>query len=416
MARFRCIGSSCEASCCQGGWDISIDRAHYDKAKDVMRGVPGGRQEFDAKFQRVRGVARSNKHHALMVLQNNGDCSFLDRDKLCGLQKRFGEDVLSDTCAVYPRAPSLSGTRHEMAGVASCPEVARQLLLHADAFDLDEVPASTFLRSGIHQKLPAHPEQPYLRYHDELRNLVLDVLSDTLYPLDSRLFIVAYFANRTLEFLHREVQTLDETRLEAEVVRVQNPELRKALHERFQQLTVEAALPSRIVLALATGRARTGEFGRLVTEVFEGYGGSAELAAGAQFEHEAERLLAAYTERKRAWSAFQPRIDLYLMNFTKNFWVREWYAKSPNLLVHHVQVLTHVAALRFFLYGHPDLAAAQHGEVAQKEAALDRAVVDVVHKFSRAIDHDVPLRRALQEQLMDNKLVSLAHAACLAGF
>jgi lysine-N-methylase len=416
MTRFRCIGTDCEASCCTGGWDISIDRAHYDKAKDLMRNTSGGRQEFDAKFERVRGVARSNKHHALMVLQNNGDCSFLDRDRLCGLQKRYGEDVLSDTCAVYPRSPSLSGTRHEMAGVSSCPEVARQLLLHADALDLVEVPASTFLRTGIHQNLPEHPKQPYLRYHDELRNLVLDVLSDPLYPLDSRLFFVAYFASRTVEFLHREVDVLDEARLSAEVERAQSPQMRQALHQHFQKLAVDSALPSRIVLALAGGRARTGDFGQLVNAVVEGYGGSGELGPGPQFEREAERLFAAYAERKQAWSAFQPRIDLYLTNFTKNFWIREWYAKSPNLLVHHVQVLAHVAALRFFLYGHPELVAARQLELAQQHAALDRAVVDVAYRFSRAIDHDVPLRRALQEQLMDNQLVSLAHAACLAGF
>jgi lysine-N-methylase len=416
MTRFRCIGASCEASCCAGGWQIAVDREHFEKTKKRMQDSTAERQEFDAKLKPVKGPARSGAHYALVVLQNNGTCSFFDADGLCSLHKRFGEDVLSDTCALYPRSPAISGKRRELTGMTSCPEVARQLLLHADAMELDEVPPSTFSRTNVHKQLPERPVQPYLRYHDELRSLVLQLLSEVQYPLRSRLFFVAYFGGRTQPFLQRDSAALDELRLEAELQRIQSPELLQALHQHFEQLPVDTQLPSRLVLTLAASRAGLGEFGRLLSAVIGTYAGVPDTREAASLQVQAPEMVRAYAERKAAWSEQSARIDGYLTNFAKNFWAREWYVQSPNLLAHQLQLLSHIAALRFLLHGHPKLTLALGQGLEEQQRALDEAVVDVVHRFSRAFEHDIPFRRRFQEQLIEGQLVSLAHAACLAGF
>lgn len=416
MTRFRCIGPACEASCCTGGWQIAIDRERYEKTKRRLGDSAAGRQEFDAKLKPVKGPARSNAHHALVVLQDNGDCSFLDPEGLCSLQKRFGEDVLSDTCALYPRSTAISGQRRELTGMTSCPEVARQLLLYPDAMELDEVPPSMFERNHVHKQLPERPAQAYLRYHGELRSLVLQLLSETQFPLRSRLFFVAYFAGRTLPFLQRDSATLDEFRLEAELARIQSAELLHALDQHFQQLPVDPELPSRLVLTLASSRAGVGDFGRLLRAVVAQYAGVSAAEDATTLQVEAPQMVRAYAERKAAWAEHSARVDGYLTNFAKNFWAREWYAQSPNLLAHQIQLLSHVTALRFLLYGHPKLAGALAQDVGAQQRALDEAVVEVVHGFSRAFEHDIPFRRRFQEQLIEGQLVSLAHAACLAGF
>ena len=59
MTRFRCIRSVCEASCCAGGWEIEIDRQHYDATKKALGETRAGRREFDAKLRLVEEVTRS---------------------------------------------------------------------------------------------------------------------------------------------------------------------------------------------------------------------------------------------------------------------------------------------------------------------------------------------------------------------
>jgi lysine-N-methylase len=419
MARFRCIGSECESSCCTGGWQITIDREHYKKTRQAMGGSPAGRQDFDSKIVRVKNVTHKKGPYALVVLQSNGDCGFLDTERLCSLQKNHGEAVLSETCAVYPRSLALSGSRRELAGLPSCPEVARQLLLHDDAMELDEVSPPMVGRPLIRRQLGDHPVDPYTRYHDELRNLVMDVLSDELYPLSSRLSFVSYFASRSVELLKRGKTDLDEGALLEEVERIQDPAIRVELHKHFQELPDDAAFPSRAVLAVATGRSSVPIFRELLDRVLAEYGGSEWATAAVTsdaLELRVDDVVRAYSARKQAWSTFAPRIDRYLTNYAKNYWAREWYSESPDLLTHQVRLLVRLAAIRFLLFGHPLLAAALGQSDAQKEQALDRAAVECVQRFSRAFDHSEGYRDQLHKRLASAQVLSLAHAICLARF
>lgn len=419
MKRFRCIGGDCESSCCSGGWNITIDREHYEKTRSAMSGSVATRQEFDANMRRVKTVARTHKDHALVVLQSNGDCTFLGTDRLCSLQKRYGEGVLSDTCTVYPRSVSRAGARLELAGVTSCPEVARQLLLHKDALELDVVEEETFDRPKERQVLPDHPQKPYARYHDELRNLMMDLLNDDTYPLSTRLCFTAYFAHRTLPFMQLDTNELDEGRLLLEVERIQDPDVRRDLHREFVDLPIAPAFSSRVVLALLRARSPVAGLRELVDAVVQEYsGGLATRLTPGQVPNDAEvrEMVLSYERHKKVWAEYQPRIDGYLANYAKNYWALEWYVTSPDMLSHAVLLFARMATIRFLLLGHPLLVAAIDAPPADKERALDRAVVQTVQKFSRAFEHDVTFNVGLKEKLADSQLITLAHAACLACF
>jgi lysine-N-methylase len=419
MKRFRCIGGDCESSCCSGGWNITVDREHYDKTRSAMSGSPATRQEFDAKMRRVKTVARTDKQHALLVLQTNGDCTFLGGDRLCSLQKRYGEEVLSDTCTVYPRSVSRAGARLEQAGVTSCPEVARQLLLHKDALELDFVDKEVFERPPVRQTLPDHPAMPYARYHDELRNLMMDLLNDDTYPLSTRLCFTAYFAHRTLPFMQVQTRELDEGRLLLEVERIQDPDVRADLHREFADRPIGPVFSSRVVMALLSARSPVSGLRELIDSVIEEYsaGAASPLKSNkVPSEAEARDMVLSYQRHTATWDEYKPRIDGYLANYAKNYWALEWYVTSPDMLSHAVMLFARLASIRFLLLGHPLLVAALDAPAADKERALDRAVVHTVQKFSRAFEHDVTFNTGLKEKLADAKLVTLAHAVCLASF
>jgi lysine-N-methylase len=353
------------------------------------------------------------------VLQNNGDCSFLAEDRLCSLQKRYGAEVLSDTCAVYPRLVSRSGDRLELAGVSSCPEVARQLLLHADALELDLVSDEQFRRPRARQVLSERPAQPYARYHDELRNLIMDLLSDSTYPLATRLCVVAYFAQRTLPFLHSGVRELDEGRLWLEIERIQDAGVRADLHREFADIPIEPAFSSRVVVALLSARSPVSGLRELLDACLSEYAGPDVVALAPTHkpsEEQVHELVLSYQRHKAVWAEYTPRIDSYFTNYAKNYWALEWYVSSENLLSHAVLLFARLATLRFLLLGNPLLSAALDQPAADKERALDRAVVQTVQKFSRAFEHDLKFTAALKDELADAKLITLAHATCLASF
>ena len=416
MSRFQCTGSACESTCCSGHWKIFIDKRAYKKTEQAMSASAESRQEFDASFERVRGPTRSDGRYALLV-QQNGSCGFLTEDRLCGLQQRYGESILSNTCALYPRALSRSGSRLELAGLTSCPEVARQLLLHPDALDLVEHPRQPGERALVLQDMEERPASPYVRYHDELRNLMMDVLSDVRFSLASRLSMVAYFGHRTSEFLRRDSAHLDEGRLLAEVERIQDPTLRAELDRGFRALPVSTELPLRVVWAFATASTPGHEFEPLRQSVLQRYGLVPDQKLEPQeLERVGERLVQTYAAHKQAFRSFDTRIDDYFTNYAKNYWAREWYFTSPDLLTHTVQLLVRLAVLRFTLLGHPLLTGAIELPDEARTALLDRAVVDTVYKFSRAYEHDAVFTKQLRDDLASGKLVSLAYAVSLAFF
>jgi hypothetical protein len=127
-------------------------------------------------------------------------------------------------------------------------------------------------------------------------------------------------------------------------------------------------------------------------------------------------LVLSYQRHKETWADYMPRIDGYLANYAKNYWALEWYVTSPDMLMHAVLLFARVATIRFLLLGNPLLAAAVDAPAADKERALDRAVVQTVQKFSRAFEHDTSFNSAVKEKLADSKMVTLAHATCLACF
>lgn len=417
MTRFQCLGSQCEASCCRGGWRIDVDRDHYDRLQLALA-ASGERQAFGENVRRVKGPASEREKYALMVMRDDGSCGFLDGASLCSLQQRFGAEILPNTCRTYPRTTSVSGARHELSGLTSCPEVARQLLLYPDSMELDEVPSERMsLPPPATHGQKAQP-LPYLRHFDEIRGLMLDLLSDTVYPLSSRLFFIAYFAHRTASFFHRGAATLDGNRLLSEVERIQNPLMRAALQRELSGLPRDVSFPLRLVLSTVSGRMGVEAFAELLDAVFLRYGGHGCLDAIASqrgFEPAVQRVAQAYTEHREAWAPWSSRIDGYFTQLAKSYWAREWYVSSPNLLVHTIQLLGRLATLRFLLLGSPLLAAA--GDASEdKQRALDRAVVQTVQSYSRAFEHDPEFVTKTQRALSSAHLVSLAHAACLAGF
>ena len=129
--RFACIGTRCEDNCCTG-WRVTIDRRTYGAYRESAH--PKLVDRFAQGVHRQRSGASAAQYATLELHPASGACVFLE-DRLCSIQREFGADKLSNTCAEYPRVSRRTAQGLEQSLTLSCPEAARLALLAEDAFD-----------------------------------------------------------------------------------------------------------------------------------------------------------------------------------------------------------------------------------------------------------------------------------------
>jgi len=204
--RFRCIASNCEDNCCKG-WSVPIDQATYEK----YRYTPGLKQHVGTLVV-LNTNAPTPANYARIPLTAQAECGFLDGEKLCGIQKEHGHDMLSETCATYPRAISMNAGQVEKALNLSCPEAARVTLLDANL--LGDGPWSAYgaeRYAGVTRRRSIPPATA-LQVRDNawrlgqrlgkfdprlaVREFAVLLLGDRRYPMWQRLYLLGNLARR----------------------------------------------------------------------------------------------------------------------------------------------------------------------------------------------------------------------------
>lgn len=113
---FHCIGSSCLDNCCRMGWDIEIDDDTYSYYSSIGNGI-------------CSHISSDGNEHYIM--QENGQCPFLNEKGLCSLLLGYGEEHISQICAQHPRFYQWFGGCMEAGTGLCCEESARLWLEHA---------------------------------------------------------------------------------------------------------------------------------------------------------------------------------------------------------------------------------------------------------------------------------------------
>ena len=128
MTGFHCIGPECEDNGCYSSWRIFVDETHYHMIKECMDTTDADRSRFKASMKQNKNPG-NQEEYAILTFRPDGRCHFLNKEGLCILHRDYGESILGNTCASYPRKYNSIGKRVELTGALSCPEVARQCLL-----------------------------------------------------------------------------------------------------------------------------------------------------------------------------------------------------------------------------------------------------------------------------------------------
>lgn len=176
---FKCIGSDCPYTCCQG-WSIGIDEDSYNYYSNLEG-------SFGDKL-------RSNIHkidgNPYFKMDSNLRCPFLNENSLCNIYINIGEDKMCHTCKVYPRAQFLYGDIVFKFLTISCPEAARFILskqkkLEFNVSDLPDYPVS----------LPDNID--WNKFNTILNAFIMnsEIIQNRDYPLSERIRIFLLFNN-----------------------------------------------------------------------------------------------------------------------------------------------------------------------------------------------------------------------------
>ncbi|MBR1858775.1 MAG: flagellin lysine-N-methylase [Selenomonadaceae bacterium] len=130
MNDFKCDGTACGSRCCKG-WRVMVDGKTYNKYSHINNNAD--REDILSK------LLKSDDDRFFVKMNDDLSCPFLDADYLCKIQKRHGEDYLTDICHSYPRVTYKIGDIFEQSLTLTCPVAARLILLSTEPIEFEEV-------------------------------------------------------------------------------------------------------------------------------------------------------------------------------------------------------------------------------------------------------------------------------------
>jgi lysine-N-methylase len=404
-AAFRCIGASCEDTCC-GNWDIPIDRSTYGKYQQFPSEKLGS---LVSQFVSITTPEQPHSLYARVSMGPSGSCPFFGADHLCAIQKVHGPELLSATCSIYPR--SLSRVAGELEGSLSlsCPEAARLVLLDPDfmrikgnLFSGDFRTDNVFRPAGDPRGLLYKPHGAFL----DIRASVMDLVRDRARPLWQRLLLIGSLCKRLDEISPTEGEDVIPVILRdyRRIVETQ------VVHGELEGMQSQPRLRLEVIFALTDARMRDASTGRRFHDVFwtfvEGIASSENSRSG----DDVERFLQAEEDYHRPFFERYPFIlENYLVNYIfQNLFPygREGSADfTPrSMFDEYVQMTAQFAWVNALLIG-----VAGH----YKGAFSEEHVVQTIQSFTRSVEHYPDVLQSITEYISSRRLDSLQGMAIL---
>jgi hypothetical protein len=225
----------------------------------------------------------------------------------------------------------------------------------------------------------ADPEaaDPYEANFLPIRGLVLRLLQARPFPIASRLFFGAFFADQTRTTLRRGAAGFDARALEELGRSLGITKNLERLHLQLQQVSVDATYGVGVVRELLRmpGNAVVAPLARLVDELEPLF-----AAHGASLTSPAAELRRAYQALPALPPALAERLDLLASRYAQHEVLRNWYVEAPSFASAYHALLLRVAVVRFVAGG------LARKRALHEPAALDALAVQVVYLLGRMLD------------------------------
>ncbi|WP_127532090.1 flagellin lysine-N-methylase [Paenibacillus kobensis] len=387
MRQFACTGTACEDTCCRS-WAIFIDKSTYKNYQKVSDSTL--KKRLDQNVERVK-VNASDQNYAIMKLNDQGACSFLTEEKMCGIQATLGESYLSTTCATYPRNINIVDDTIEVSASMSCPESARLALLNKDPMEFDVIESnnnykaiSSLVRTTASNTIEAH--------FWEIRIFVISLLQNRNYNLTDRMIILGLFCEKLEESISNEKFELISSLIEEYKVKIANNSFAPLLGQMPQAHHISMQLLSRMV-ELRSGKGQlNARYKALLDEVIQGFGLE---------KNDSEYILGRYKEGLELIFAPVLREQEYILeNYIVNYVFEKLFLfkKGYSAFQQYIQLVSLLSLIKFHIIGR----GLEDGEISPETC------VSVIQILSRSLEHNEGYLKQLIGFVEDLKLNPLA--------
>ena len=404
-ASFVCIGADCEDPCCHG-WNIPVDRETYERYGQFPPEGLGGKV---AQYVSIKGGDADPSQYAELRMTGSGACPFYGADRLCGIQKEYGGQLLSASCSIYPRVLNQVEGVLEGSLMLSCPEAAKKILLVENSTRQSGDLLAADFRKDIVYRLPqvgaAALYKPVDGYK-AVREWLVRMVQDRSRPLWQRLLLVGSLCKRLSEISAPNAGAAVSDIL-AEYRQILGTDWANAELEKMQ---THAGARLKIILRLTGLVAReisTGERYRNTCRMFtEGIGLAPDANSGAELEGFQQAELGYYLP-------FLEKRPFILENYLLNYMFQTLFPFGRDGSVNFIQRDVFDEYL---------LMTTQFGWVVglligvagfYKEQFAEEHVVQTIQSVCREVEHAQPLLTTMLEFLRAYSLDNMAGMALL---
>ena len=420
MAKFRCLGSECEDTCCKH-WTVKVDKSHYVAIEQLSQKHPELAKIVSQSVVELEQPG-DEAAYAQIQMDASGFCPFLDGKQLCRLHTIGGIEVLGNTCAFYPRVLYQIDDTLEVAGALSCPEVVRGCLRAENRPGLIEVGSNILPRAHDYRvvhSIDTATANTYERLFPKVRERFAQLAFDPMLTCKQKMYLLCYGSYRLSEHYHNESDDAVEAFVNSELQRLSSAQLKDRLLERFNAFEDSEKLGLITIQSIFLIRTQHYENEPLtpyISDIINSY--LQELDSDNPFTTEIDGLYNVYHGRKKAiLEVAKSQIEDYLSRHLQNCLLREWYIRFPDPFGYMLMLTLRHAMLRFLLYSHPSiyrwcLEDEEHAtETLHK--VIEELSVEMLFLFSRSIEHDTTFLQNIYSALISEEMMQLNTALCL---
>lgn len=193
-SKFQCDPDKCYESCCER-WKIIIDKDTYEKyiqsENDIIKKIVKTGLSLNEK-------SINDDDYAIINLDKEMNCPFLNKDNLCEIFINMGEDSLSKTCKSFPRAITLIDNVIERGLETSCSVASELALLNEKGIEFEQV-KDTINFNDLYVNIPLTEELDQIQIIHEIRMKVINILQTRAFKLSERLAIVGCFLSQIID-------------------------------------------------------------------------------------------------------------------------------------------------------------------------------------------------------------------------
>ena len=393
ITNFRCIGPSCEDTCCIG-WTVNIDRDTYKKYQKTSNGK--FKRLFKENLTRYRKDA-SNIMYAKIVMEDNLVCPFIDEDNLCKIHKELGEDYLSTTCSNYPREINYIDGVYEKSCTLSCPEAARLALLNPEGINFIEVEEKQINKHSIKSTFTKGNNSDSLSYYFwDIRLFTLQLMKTREYSLEERLLILGLLYYEIQEKINASQMFKIPQILSSYQHVIETQNLGGVLQEFDNDLVTKIQFMKKLSDYKLFIKPNTRRYKECLAEIYSGlaYDDDIEITVGLYSD--------VYTN---IYEPYMKKNSYILENYIINYMFKNIFPlKEKTIVDSYIVLIIHFAILKTNLIGMLNY---------NKNKFNEDKVIKLIQSFGKAVEHNRYFFEMVQRILNESNYKSIGQIARL---